>query len=196
MSTPILKSTLTVFLALIFLACSLFIPRSGSTPSAADVEKEEQAVYSFFVSGHDTALILQDTSINISDDRPQETVDYIKSGMKDVSKETLDHFTERNRQPGQLSPNMDLGVDYILINTQELAKLTRQPNWREVLNEQYPNAGGYLVFSRVGFNHTLDQALIYVAGIAGPWMGSGSYYLMEKKDGEWIIKEQIMAWIS
>jgi hypothetical protein len=27
-------------------------------------------------------------------------------------------------------------------------------------------------------------------------MGSGYYYLMEKKNGQWLIKEQVMAWIS
>jgi len=31
---------------------------------------------------------------------------------------------------------------------------------------------------------------------AQPMMGSGFYYLMEKKNGEWLIKEQVMAWIS
>jgi hypothetical protein len=27
-------------------------------------------------------------------------------------------------------------------------------------------------------------------------MGSGSYYLMEKQNGEWILKDQVMVWIS
>lgn len=29
-----------------------------------------------------------------------------------------------------------------------------------------------------------------------PLMGSGNYYLMEKKDGQWVIKEQVLAWVS
>ncbi len=196
MPAQIFKSTLTISLALSFLACSFFTPRPTFTPSAADVEKEEAAVYSFFVSGSGTAVILQDTSTNISDDNPQETIDSLQSGLKDASNETLDNYVERNKRPGQLSPAMDLGVPYVLLSTEELAKITRQPNWHELLNEKYPNAGGYTVFSRVGFNPTLDQALIYVARVAGPLMGSGSYYLMVKKDGEWIIQQQIMVWIS
>lgn len=196
MSTRILKSALAVPLILIFLACSFFTPESASRPSAADIEKEEQAVYSFFVNKDSTTLILQDTSTNISDDNPQQTIEYIKSGLKDVSKETLASYLDRNKQPTQLSAEMDLGVDYILLSNEELSKITGQPNWHKTLNEQYPGSGGYLMFSRVGFNNTLDQALIYVGSVAGPLMGSGSCYLMEKKNGEWLIKEQIMVWIS
>jgi len=48
----------------------------------------------------------------------------------------------------------------------------------------------------VGFNNSLDQAVIYVGNMAGPLIGSGFYYLMEKKNGEWVIKEQVMVWIS
>jgi hypothetical protein len=32
--------------------------------------------------------------------------------------------------------------------------------------------------------------------MGGPLMGSGFYYLMEKENGEWILKEQYMVWIS
>ena len=91
---------------------------------------------------------------------------------------------------------MNLGVDYVLLSADELAQITSQPNWNEVLNEQYPNSHGYTVFSRVGFNSSLDQAVIYIGNVAGPMMGSGFYYLMEKENGEWVIKEQVMAWIS
>ncbi len=196
MSTQIFKNVLTVSLMLATLACSFFTPRPVSTPSVADIEKEEQAVYSFFVSGSGTVLILQDTSTGTPVDDPQQTVDYAKTALKGVSRETLDQFLERNKQAGPLPSNMNLGKEYILLNPEELAKITSQSNWGEVLNEKYSNAGGYFIFSRVGFNHTLDQALIYVGRVAGPLAGAGYYYLMEKKDGEWKIKEQVMVWIS
>ena len=196
MSTQIFKSALTMCLALVFLSCSFFTPKSTTKPSAADVEKEEQAVYSFFVPEQGTALILRDTSTNISGDNPQQTIDSIKSNWKGVSEETLDSYLERNKQPSQLSPDMDLGTEYILLSTEELAKVTSQPNWHEALKDKYPNSNGYIMFSRVGFNNTLDQALIYVGNIAGPLAGAGYYYLMQKKNGEWTIKDQMMVWIS
>lgn len=189
-----LKKTTIVLLALNFIACSLFTP--ASTPNAADIEKEEQAVYSsFFGSSPGTIVILQDTSTNISSDDPQQTIDYIKSGLTSVSKETLNDYLERNRQSSQLSADMQIGVDYVLLSQDELSTIMSQPDGWDAFYAKYSH-GGYTQFSRVGFNNSLDQAVVYVGSMAGPLMGAGFYYLMEKKNGEWVIKEQVMAWIS
>ena len=195
MFTQLINKSPILLLALNLLACSVFTP-AAPTPSAADIEKEEQAVYSYFVAENSRALILQDTSTNMSSDDPQQTVDYIKSGLKGVSSETLDNYLERNKQPGQLSPTMNLGVDYVLLSREELVNISNQPNWGELLTEKYPGTHGYIIFSRAGFNNTLDQAVIYVGNVAGPLMGAGYYYLMEKQNGQWLMKQQVMAWIS
>ena len=195
MLIKLIKKTSVVLLALNFIACSLFTP--VATPTATDIEKEEQAVYSFFVgSNTGAALILQNTSTGISSDPSQESIGYIKPGLKGISNQTIKSYLARNAQPGQLSPNMNLDMDYVLLGTDELAEISSQPNWGELLNEKYPNSHGYTIFSRVGFNNSLDQAVIYVGNVAGPLMGAGYYYLMEKKNGEWIIKEHIIVWIS
>ncbi len=194
MFTKLSKNALTLSLVLTFMACSFFTP--ASTPSAADIEKEEQAVYSsFFGSNSGTIVILQDTSTNISSDDPQESIDYIKSGLPSASKETLNNYLERNARPSQLSPDMQLGVDYVLLSRDELSTIFSQTDGWDAFYAKYSHSG-YTQFSRVGFNKTLDQAVVYVGGMAGPLMGSGFYYLMEKKNGEWVIKEQVMAWIS
>jgi hypothetical protein len=193
MSTHWLQKTMIAVLVLPVFACSLFT--SSPAPDAADIEKEEQAVYSFFVNGNPT-LILQETATDMSSDDPKQILKYIKSNLSGLKRDTANSFIERNQQPSQLSSDMQLGVDYVLLSTEELSKITSQPNWHEVLNEKYPGSQGYTIFSRVGFNNTLDQAVIYVGNVRGPLMGSGSYYLMQKQDGEWRIKEQVMVWIS
>ena len=195
MRINLLKRIPVALFTLSFTACSFLTP--AATPSAADIEKEEQAIYSFFVGGGErTVLILQDTSADISANDPQKSLDYIRSGLPSLSDEALDNFVQRNQQSGPLASDMELDVDYILLSTEELSEITRQSNWGEVITQKYPGSYGYTLFSRVGFNNTLDQAVIYVGSMAAPLMGSGFYYLMEKKNGEWVIKEQIMAWIS
>ena len=195
MRINLLKRIPLALFTLSFTACSFLTP--AATPSAADIEKEEQEVYSFFVGGGErTVLILQDTSADISANDPQKSLDYIRSGLPSLSDEALDNFVQRNQQSGPLASDMELDVDYILLSTEELSEITRQSNWGEVITQKYPGSYGYTLFSRVGFNNTLDQAVIYVGSMAAPLMGSGFYYLMEKKNGEWVIKEQIMAWIS
>ena len=195
MRINLLKIIPVALFTLSFTACSFLTP--AATPSAADIEKEEQAVYSFFVGGGErTVLILQDTSADISANDPQKSLDYIRSGLPSLSDEALDNFVQRNQQSGPLAPDMGLDVDYILLSTEELSEITRQSNWGEVITQKYPGSYGYTMFSRVGFNNTLDQAVIYVGSMAAPLMGSGFYYLMEKENGDWVIKEQVMAWIS
>jgi hypothetical protein len=195
MSKKMLGNFAIVLLILNFIACSFLTP--APTPTAADIKKEEQSVYSFFL--HDSggvALILQETSTNISEDNPEQSINFIKSGLKNISKETVDSYLARNAKPSQLSPDMKFSMEYKLLSTDELAEISSQADWGQALSEKYPDSHGYIIFSRVGFNNSLDQAVIYVGKIAGPMMGSGSYYLMEKKNGEWLLKEQVMSWIS
>jgi hypothetical protein len=191
MLNKILMSVSFIFV----IACSTLMPKPA--PLTADIEKEEHTVYSFFV-GADNApvLILQETSTNISEQSPKELRQSIKAGFKNISNETIDSYLARNKQPSKLSPDMNLGVGYTLLTLDELAKISSQPNWGEILAEKYPGSHGYTIFSRVGFNNTLDQAVIYVAKVAGPMMGSGSYYLLEKKDGAWLLMDQVNYWIS
>jgi len=193
--TNFFRKILILFLIPASLACSLFT--STPAPSQADLEREEQAVYAVFVRGSKgPALILENTSTSTLDEDPGQMIDNIKDGLPGISNDTIDSYVERNAQSAQLSPDMQLGVDYVLLSQEELAEISRQPNWHEVLTEKYPGSDGYTIFSRVGFNRSLDQAVIYVGKVAGPLMGAGYYYLLEKQDGEWAIKEQIMVWIS
>jgi hypothetical protein len=195
MSIPFFKKAAMVFLLVNVLACKALNPTPKA--DAADIEREEQAVYSYFVgSGNGPAVLLQDTATDISNDDPQKTLDYVKSGLPGVSKETLNNYLDRNDKPSQLSPNMQLGVEYVLLSADEQQAIFNQPGGWDAFYKKYPNAGGYTALSRVGFNNSLDQALIYVANMGGPLMGAGYYYLLEKKDGEWRIIEQVMVWIS
>lgn len=194
MSNKLFRTGLIAMLILTQAACGLLTPQPK--PSAADIEREEQAVYAFFVgSGAEPVVILQETETNINSDDPQETVDFVRSGLKSVANDTLDSYMDRNAQPSQLSPDMDLGVEYVLLGSDEMSNIFMQPDGWDVFHQKYSKAG-YKVFSRVGFNNTLDQALVYVGQMAGPLMGSGVYNLLEKENGEWILKEQIMVWIS
>ena len=195
MSTHPRFKILMIFLLVSTLACKALTP--VAEPTAADIEREEQAVYSFFVhAGDGPAVLRQETVTDISDDDPQQTLEYVRDGLKSVSRETLDNYLERNAKPSLLSPDMDLGVEYVLLSAEEQQRIFRQPEGWDVFYEQYPGSGGYTELSRVGFNDTLDQALIYVGNMAGPLMGAGFYYLLEKTGGEWRLMEQIMVWIS
>lgn len=195
MPEKLFRTALRLVLFISFFACSNLSP--APTPNPADIEKEEQAVYAVFVNENSgPALILQNTSTSTVEEDPQLLLDNIKGGLPNISNQMIDNYLERNAQPSQLSPDMQLGVEYSLLTQTELAEISSQQNWHEILQERYPGVQGYYIFSRVGFNNSLNQAVVYVGRVAGPLMGSGSYYLLEKQNGVWVIKEETMVWIS
>jgi hypothetical protein len=167
--------------------------------SQADLEKEEQAIYASFLKNSLEPIVIQkDTStewLRSSEDELKQRMEYIASGLPNASNETLDDFFQRNRQSTQLAPDMQLGVHYILLSTDDLSAVMDQPNGWDAFHEKY-SPSGYMQFSRVGFNDTVDQAIVYVGSIPGPMMGSGNYYLLEKEAGQWSIREQVLAWVS
>lgn len=195
MSIPFFRKALMVFLLLNMLACKALTP--GTKANAADIEREEQAVYSVVVhSGDGPAVLLRETSADISNDDPAQSLDYIKSGLPSASKETLNSFVDRNKESTQLAPDMQLDMEYVLLSHDERQNIFTQADGWDTFYEKYPGSGGYTSLSRVGFNDTLDQAVVYAGNMAGPLMGAGFYYLLEKQGGEWRIIEQVMAWIS
>jgi hypothetical protein len=167
--------------------------------SQADLEKEEQAIYASFLKNNLEPIVIQkDTStewLPSSEDELKQRMEYIASGLPSASNETLDNFFQRNRQSTQLAPDMQLGIHYILVSADEFSAVMDQPNGWDAFHEKY-SPSGYMQFSRVGFNDTVDQAIVYVASIPGPMMGSGNYYLLEKKGGQWSIWEPVLAWVS
>jgi predicted ATP-grasp superfamily ATP-dependent carboligase len=60
------------------------------------------------------------------------------------------------------------------------------------LKEKYPGSDGCISFSRVGFNNSHTQALVYVTRILKPLVGGGGYYLLEYNAGKWEIIDQFM----
>jgi hypothetical protein len=62
--------------------------------------------------------------------------------------------------------------------------------------EKYPDSGGYVTFSRVGFNGSGTQALVYVVRMCGGLCGSGCYVFLEKKGGAWQTQRWLVLWLS
>ena len=170
MTTHLSRIALMFIFTTTSVACSLFT--STPAPSLADIDKEEQAVYAVFVGeSKGPVLILQNTSMGTLEEDPQQMIANIKGGLPGISKATIDSYIERNAQPDPLSLDMQFGVEYALLSQEELAEISSQPNWHEILQERYPGSQGYFIFSHVGFNRSLDQAVIYVGNVAGPLMG-------------------------
>jgi hypothetical protein len=143
-------------------------------------------------------VIMDTTTTSITGvDNTAQTLDYILQNMHDVNPETVANFQNRNDKAYPIRDDMQLGFPYTLLSQAGRNQIfgQNQSGW-EVFYNRYPQAPGITTLSRVGFNSTFDQALVYI-GTQSNWLaGAGYYLLLNKADGAWSIDQQVMAWIS
>ncbi|MFA5873526.1 MAG: hypothetical protein WC832_06145 [Anaerolineales bacterium] len=188
------------FLAVIVAACT-GTPAPTSTPSAEQMDAEEQAVYAALLRNLYSAssYVIMDTTATgpTGVEDTASTLDHIMQNMHAVDLETADSFRVRNDAAYPVRLDMDLGSGYVLLSQGEMSQIFSQnrDGW-QVFYGQYPDAPGIITLSRVGFNKSLDQALVYV-GTMSHWLaGAGYYILLKKGNGSWMVDQQVMTWIS
>ena len=171
------------------------------TPSTGQIETEEQAVYAFLLSNlyqHRAYVIMNTTSTSVTGvENTTQTLDYVIQNMHSVDSATVVSFRSRNDAAYPISPDMNIGGPYTLLSQAGRQKIfgENQSGW-EIFYERYPQAPGITTLSRVGFNNSLDQALVYF-GTQSNWLiGSGYYILLKKLDGAWNIDQRVMTWVS
>jgi hypothetical protein len=187
-------------LCLVLYSCSVK-PTSIPLVSTQQMDQEEQAVYSAVllkIYSASNYVIMDFTTTGLNGTQEMSaTLDRVLLNMHDVAPETATDFRARNDTAYPLRPDMEIGAGYVLLNQHDRSQLfnQNQDGW-QLFYEKYPDAPGITTLSRVGFNNTLDQALVY-AGMQSQWLaGAGYYLLLNKVNGAWIVEQQVMTWIS
>ena len=195
-----LKKFLFVILSVVLAAC-ITTPEPVSTPSAEQMDSEERVVYTALLRNLYSAssFVIMDTTATgpVGVEDTASTLDHIVQNMHGVDLETVDNYWVRNEAAYPVRPDMDIGCGYVLLSQSEMGKIFSQDRdgW-QLFYEQYPDAPGIITLSRVSFNNTLDQALVYVGTISQWLTGAGYYVLLLKGNGQWIVDQQVMTWIS
>jgi hypothetical protein len=101
-------------------------------------------------------------------------------------------FEEANRQSLFLENHFAIHKPYQLVGSAELEAAFRRnepgthgDGW-EGFRKCFPNATGYTIFSAVGFNAEKTLAIVFVEYRCGGLCGSARYYILEKRDKDWI----------
>jgi hypothetical protein len=166
-----------------------------------DPDIEEYAVYNalleaeFKGDGLNQVLIIDHTRVDKTKLMEQDLAAFQENTP--LAQELVTNFKERNQQPYLLKPILDFGVKYQLLTQEEVDKLhplDEARGWK-LFYEKYPNSSGFVYLSRVGFNSDLTQALVYISVYRYEQPIRGSYNLMTKQDGRWVI-ETGLEWIT
>jgi hypothetical protein len=108
--------------------------------------------------------------------------------LQEEWKPVMDDFVLRNLRPSVLLAGFDIGVQYLLVPTAEINaafKDLEDGDWR-IFHAQYPESGGFIEVSAVGFDPNKTRALVYVAHHCGGLCGGGTHHFLRKYDGHWL----------
>ena len=110
----------------------------------------------------------------------------------------LTDFRSANATPKALRGDFDLGVPYVVAPAADIrltfqSSTSRMGGW-DGFYQKYPDSGGYMLVSAVGFDATKQRAMVYMAHSCGMLCGGGTHHLLEKVGGAW--REARLAGIS
>jgi hypothetical protein len=181
---------------------------------AGEMDEDEYAVISAVIKGWDEpergkpekparVLIIKDKTEAWEsfggDDNPDAFYEELKKSSDELLAETITDFRAKNKQAQRLKPRFDVKVKCVLVSAEEIDGFFRKEGvdgWKSFY-EKYPKSGGFVSFSRVGFNPARTQALVYQSHSCGGLCGGGSYLLYTKRDGGWVEKGSVgPAWVS
>ena len=127
----------------------------------------------------------------------EKTAESLRKKAPALQRATIDSFRTANSQQAFLHRSIRSPIDYELVTSAQLEPIFCKHcgDWPEYY-KRFPGASGIVTWSRVGFNSDGTQALFYESYRCGGLCGTGRYVLMEKKNGSWMIRTDIVVWVS
>ena len=106
-------------------------------------------------------------------------------------KPVLDDFRSANAGSHVLLAGQELGLPYQVVARATIAASIDRPipngvsdGWQG-FRRRFPDSGGFLQMSVVGFDSTRQRAMVYVAHSCGGLCGGGTHHLLERDGTRW-----------
>ena len=102
----------------------------------------------------------------------------------------VDSLRSENTRPRLLRAGFPLGTPYLVVPSADITASFRDVpsdstfGWSGFY-KRYPDSGGFMVVSAVGFDVSKKRAMVYMAHSCGSLCGGGMHHLLEKVDGAW-----------
>jgi len=96
-------------------------------------------------------------------------------------------YHEANKTPSLLLREFSLPNEYEIVPSETILGFFKgkgSGSWT-AFYKRFPNTGGYVFMSAVGFNADHTLALMYAGHACGGLCGGGAYHFLKKVDGRW-----------
>jgi len=156
------------------------------------VQPEEYRVYSAFVRTRifdgDRLVLISDATVPVVIDDPGNKI-LLNGLITQLSGRTVQDFRAKNAASATMHDSFDLPVAHTLVAGKVIqSMMSGGPEaWRD-FTRKYQGARNVFRFSRVGFNNSKDEALLFVNGFGGPGGGFGGFAWMVKEQGSWKVR--------
>ncbi|HEU0175566.1 MAG TPA: hypothetical protein VFV58_14995 [Blastocatellia bacterium] len=185
------------------LISSLSLFQNGATNKDAQPNSYEDAeayeVYSVILPTVWPSLLGNAKSLVIR----SETIGYKMCLQPEAESEkiigqAISEYVKLNKMAWLLQRRLSIEKPYELIPYDELRSALKQGGW-ENFYKQYPNSGGWIELSAIGFNADKTVAVVYMGRHSWSLSGGGRFHVLQKKDGKWTplkLKWPRCAWES
>lgn len=112
---------------------------------------------------------------------------YVRENLGGVREETIADFVEKNRGRHPVEPGFDPKGRLITVADEEFRHIFRDGEGWTRFRETFPDSDGTLRISRVGFDGSVSQALVYAGQQFGWEAGSSGFWFFEKFGNEWVV---------
>lgn len=144
-----------------------------------------------------TLVICDGTKRNDPESKQGENWSQVRIRFPSLSDETFADYLKKIDDQTTLARSFDLKLPYLLIAKKDCEDAGRRDDdaWSEFY-KKYPDSAGSISFSRVGFNKTGTQALVYFEHWCRDLCGTGHYLLLSKGEKGWQVIGRGEMWIS
>ncbi len=206
---------LTTSALLLLLVTQAFSYSVTSPVSQQHPDGEEHAVYAVVVeklfAGNKVAfdtqspinlLVIQNqTAVDSIDDwilaenLSGDFGDHVRHWLSTMPQEAVEDYRIKNKESRRLTGDLSLKIEHVLVEKDELDQYRKGGRWEDFY-KVYPGSGGFISFSRVGFDSKGGQAIVYFEHWCHRVCGSGIYLLLNKDREGWKVTKVSRAWIS
>jgi len=197
-----------LFTGILFLAVHV----SAQSATYADTTNEEYRVYDAMIKTmfagdkvtFDTQakvrqlIIRERTKTQYAFSDKGENWTQVKYRLPKLTDELIADYETKVKTERKLKRSFDIALQYTYMSAKEHAEFflpRTKDGWPEFY-KKYPDSGGYISFSNVGFNKARDQALVYFVHWCGSLCGTGHYVILTKAKNGWQVDTIGMVWIS
>jgi hypothetical protein len=178
---------------LLFVALSFFL---NGTSLSQDVQlpayedREAYAVYDAILQAYATPAQRNNPVIRSETDNYKMCLEPDKESMAIIGS-AISEYVKLNEKPHRLLRAFDNRIQLNLLTAGELKSVFEQGAKGDVMGgwnnfyRLYPNSGGYITLSAVGFNEDKTVAVVYMGHHCGIMCAEGNFHVLEKKDGKW-----------